>query len=144
MGSKKMVDIVPFDCERLKGTMAKAKRAKRTIHYGLAVVRQVINTASSLGFHEGINPAGKEGRVKKPNSLGKYLFYDCNTQGAHPQGKGKFVTFEDGITRTTWLLANKAGAFPVRCPSAMMEQLHTAAGLKRFPPIRLDKLSEIN
>ena len=40
-----------------------------------------------------------------------------------------YINFTDGITRTIWLLANGAIAFPVECHTSEAEQLSFTAGL---------------
>ncbi|MFO7559339.1 MAG: site-specific integrase [Desulfobacterales bacterium] len=63
IGDKSLKDVSPLDLERIKSNMTKAKRAPRTIHYCLATIRQVFNTAKLLGLYSSDNPVSK---VKKP------------------------------------------------------------------------------
>ena len=60
---KPLKKVSPLDLERIKKNMADAGRAPRTIHYCLAVIRQVFNLARMLNLYQGDNPATK---VKKP------------------------------------------------------------------------------
>lgn len=50
------------------------------------------------------------------------------------------VAFSNGITRTIWLLANGAPAFPIECSTDEASALHTAAGLKGVSVLSVDKL----
>jgi len=70
LSEKPLKKISPLDLERIKRNMTKAERAPRTIHYCLAVIRQVFNAAKLLGFYEGDNPVSK---VKKPKVDNKRL-----------------------------------------------------------------------
>ena len=56
--------------------------------------------------------------------------------GVHPPRGEDGVTsvaFTNGITRTIWLLANGASAFPIECHTNEAAALHAAAGIKEFP-----------
>lgn len=56
--------------------------------------------------------------------------------GVHPpRGENgcTSVAFTNGITRTIWLLANGASAFPIECSAAEAAALHAAAGIEEFP-----------
>ena len=55
--------IVPIHLEKIKADMAKKKKAPRTIHYALAIVRQVFNHAARHTLFDGVNPVSK---VKLP------------------------------------------------------------------------------
>lgn len=50
------------------------------------------------------------------------------------------VAFGNGITRTIWLLANGAPAFPIECSTDEASALHTAAGLKGVSVHSVDEL----
>lgn len=63
IGDKPLKGVSPIDLERIKSNMAKAELAPRTIHYCLATIRQVFNTAKMLGLYSDDNPVSK---VKKP------------------------------------------------------------------------------
>jgi len=63
IGGKPFKDISPFNLERIKQNMGKADRAARSIHYALAIVRQIFNHARRLDVFIGDNPVSK---VKKP------------------------------------------------------------------------------
>jgi integrase len=56
-------EIAPFHLEKVKSVMGKAGKAPRTIHYALAVIRQVFNYARTNGLFVGENPVSL---VKKP------------------------------------------------------------------------------
>lgn len=68
MGSKRLIDITLIDCERLKSKMIKAGQSPRSVEYGLAVTRQIINLAIAQKKYRHNNPAGtpKKGGTKKP------------------------------------------------------------------------------
>lgn len=50
------------------------------------------------------------------------------------------VAFTNGITRTLWLLANGAAAFPVECSVGEAAALHAAAGVRAFPVCTVEQL----
>ena len=62
--------ISPLHLERVKRNMASAGRAPRSIHYCLAVVRQVFNHARRLGLYQGEPPTSK---VKSPKADNRRL-----------------------------------------------------------------------
>ncbi|HUU30076.1 MAG TPA: site-specific integrase [archaeon] len=64
IGDKPLSKISPLHLERIKKDLGDAGRAPRTIHYCLAVIRQIINLAKILNLYEGDNPVNK---VKKPH-----------------------------------------------------------------------------
>lgn len=63
IGNLPLKDISPFHLEKLKKNMADAGKAPRSIHYALAVIRQVFNFARNHSMYTGENPVSK---VKKP------------------------------------------------------------------------------
>lgn len=63
IGSLPLKAVAPIHLERIKADMAKAKRAPRSIHYTLAIVRQVFNYAIRHDLFDGANPVSK---VKLP------------------------------------------------------------------------------
>jgi integrase len=63
IGDKPLVEIAPIHLEKIKSNMNKSGAAPRSIHYCLAVVRQVFNFATRNDLFGGANPVGK---VKKP------------------------------------------------------------------------------
>ncbi len=62
---KPLAEIAPIHLEKIKSNMSKVDAAPRSIHYCLAVVRQVFNFAIRNDLFGGVNPVGK---VKKPTS----------------------------------------------------------------------------
>lgn len=50
------------------------------------------------------------------------------------------VDFTNGITRTMWLLAAGAKAFPVECRSNTVDELHSLAGIPEMPPMTVQNL----
>ena len=56
------------------------------------------------------------------------------TMAVNPPGTGPRVAFLNGVTRTFWLLANNASAFPVEVfHAASAERLHQLAGIGAGP-----------
>lgn len=70
LGDKPLVEIAPFDLERLKKVMLEAGKSPKTTHYCLAVVRQVFNFAKRNGLFHGDNPVAF---VKKPTADNRRL-----------------------------------------------------------------------
>lgn len=70
IGDKPLKDVAPIHLEKIKADMAKAKRAPRSIHYCLGVVRQVFNFAILNDLFEGTNPVSK---VKLPTGDNRRL-----------------------------------------------------------------------
>ena len=70
LGGKPLVEIAPFDLERLKKVMLEAGKSPKTTHYCLAVVRQVFNFAKRNGLFHGDNPVSF---VKKPTADNRRL-----------------------------------------------------------------------
>jgi integrase len=64
IGARAFAGIAPIHLEKLKQTMTAAGKSPRTIHYALAVVRQVFNSARIRGVYRGANPVQD---VKKPS-----------------------------------------------------------------------------
>jgi integrase len=63
IGKRPLREVAPIHLERIKTDMAKGGRAPRTIHYALAVIRQVFNYARRNGYFDSESPTS---RVKKP------------------------------------------------------------------------------
>ena len=72
IGSRPLNKISPLHLEKIKKNMGDAGRAPRTIHYCLAVIRQVFNLAKALNLYVGDNPVSK---VKKPTADNKRMRY---------------------------------------------------------------------
>ena len=72
IGDKPLNKVSPLHLERIKKNMGDAGRAPRSIHYCLAVIRQVFNLAGNLSLYDGDNPVNK---VKKPNEDNKRTRY---------------------------------------------------------------------
>ncbi|MFL6624577.1 MAG: plasmid fertility inhibition factor family protein [Sulfurifustis sp.] len=51
-----------------------------------------------------------------------------------------YVDFNEGVTRTFWLIAHGARAFPVAIDSSEASDLHREAGLSEMPPITIERL----
>jgi integrase len=79
IGNIPLSGISPIDLERIKKKMADAGQAPRSIHYCLAVIRQVFNHAKRLGVFQGDNPVSK---VKKPSSDNKRLRFLSYSEAA--------------------------------------------------------------
>lgn len=73
IGNKPLKDISSFDLERIKKNMAGAGQSPRSIHYALAVVRQVFNFAIKGGRFNGSNPVGKVKIPKYDNRRQRFL-----------------------------------------------------------------------
>jgi site-specific recombinase XerD len=58
-------NVSPIHLERIKKNMLDEGRSARSIHYALAVIRQVYNYARNIGVFVGENPVSK---VKKPTA----------------------------------------------------------------------------
>jgi integrase len=65
IGNKPLKDVSPIGLERIKKRMSDAQKSPRTIHYTLAVVRQIFNRAGAVSAYIGANPVSK---VKKPTA----------------------------------------------------------------------------
>ncbi len=65
IGNRPLSEIAPIHLEKIKSNMSKSGAAPRSIHYALAVIRQVFNYASREGLYGGDNPTGK---IKKPKA----------------------------------------------------------------------------
>ncbi|MBF0227656.1 MAG: site-specific integrase [Desulfobacterales bacterium] len=65
IGDIRMIDISPFYIEKIKKKMIEVNQSSRSIHYCLAIIRQVFNYALKHSLYEGENVASK---VKKPVS----------------------------------------------------------------------------
>ena len=76
IGTKAMIDISAFDLERIKRNMAKAGRSPRTIHYCLAVIRQVYRFARRNDLYRGDIPTEKVSKPKYDNRRMRYLSHD--------------------------------------------------------------------
>lgn len=70
IGAKALRAISLLDLERLKKRMTTAGRTARTIHYALAVVRQIFHTARRLDLFGGESPTSK---IKKPSEDNRRL-----------------------------------------------------------------------
>lgn len=64
IGNVPLKAVSPFHLERIKRSMSDAGRAARSVHYCLAIIRQIFNHARRLDLFVGDNPVGK---VKKPS-----------------------------------------------------------------------------
>ncbi|MGO9017266.1 MAG: tyrosine-type recombinase/integrase [Syntrophobacteraceae bacterium] len=65
IGTRSLCQISPIELERIKKNMADDGKSPRSIHYCLAVIRQVFNHAKRLGVCNVDNPVSK---VKMPTS----------------------------------------------------------------------------
>ena len=70
LGGQPIKAVSPLHLERVKKNMTDAGRAPRSIHYCLAVVRQVFNHARRLGLFQGEPPTSK---VKSPKTDNRRL-----------------------------------------------------------------------
>ncbi len=77
IGAKPFKDITAdIDLTRIKRNMVKAGRAPRSIHYMLAVVRQVFNYAGRIGIFTGDNPVTKMRIPKYDNRCLRFFSHE--------------------------------------------------------------------
>lgn len=76
IGDKPLNKISPLHLERIKKNMADAGKSPRTVHYCLAVVRQVFNLAIILNLCEGPNPVSKVKLPTEDNRRVRFLSRD--------------------------------------------------------------------
>ena len=77
IGNKPFKDIsADIDLTLIKRNMARAGRAPRSIHYMLAVVRQIFNYAGRLGVFNGENPVKKMRKPKYDNKRLRFLSHE--------------------------------------------------------------------
>lgn len=78
------------------------------------------------GFAQGIDnpvPLAEVGPFRSPDAKGPYA-----------------IGVTNGMTRTIWLLANGAQAFPVECSATSAQAIHANVGLKEFPVCTVEQL----
>jgi integrase len=63
LGNRLINEITPDLLEQIKKLMSEAGKKPRTIHYVLAIIRQIFNYAINRGLYAGDNPINK---IKKP------------------------------------------------------------------------------
>ena len=73
IGSKPLRAVTPIDLERVKSNMLKAQLSARSIHYCLAVARQVFNQARRLGILETESPTTKVRFPSEDNRRVRFL-----------------------------------------------------------------------
>lgn len=73
IGDKPLKDVAPIHLEKIKADMAKVKRAPRSIHYCLGVVRQVFNYAIKNDLFDKANPVSKVKLPVSDNSRLRFL-----------------------------------------------------------------------
>jgi hypothetical protein len=66
----------------------------------------------------------------------------CGRTYVSPRAPPYYVDFNEGVTRTFWLIANGARAFPVAIDSTEASALHSEAGLSESPPLTIKQLLE--
>ncbi len=79
IGSLPLSQVAPFHLEKIKADMTKAKKAPRSIHYTLAIVRQVFNHAIRHDLFDGANPISK---VKLPGGDNRRLRFLTREEAA--------------------------------------------------------------
>jgi integrase len=79
IGGLPLKDVSPLHLERVKKNMADAGRTPRSIHYCLAVARQVFNQARRLGLYQGEPPTSK---VKPPRADNRRLRFLSQEEAA--------------------------------------------------------------
>jgi integrase len=73
IGKMPFKDVRPFHMEKIKKVMTDAKKAPRSIHYALAVVRQVFNHAKRNEMWIGESPTAKVIKPKINNMRERFL-----------------------------------------------------------------------
>jgi len=63
IGNKKLIELTPFDFEKIKTRILQADRAPRTVQHVLALIKAALNKARDWGFFSKDNPVSK---VKVP------------------------------------------------------------------------------
>lgn len=76
IGGKPFKKISPIHLERIKKTMLDSEQSPRSVHYALAVVRQVFNYAAHISIYEGPNPVSKVKRPKYDNKRLRFLSHE--------------------------------------------------------------------
>lgn len=79
IGTLPLKSIAPIHLEKIKANMAKAKRAPRSIHYCLGVIRQVFNFAIKNDLFDNANPVSK---VKLPGGDNRRLRFLTREEAA--------------------------------------------------------------
>lgn len=74
IGNKKLSDISPIDCEKIKAAMT--AKAPATINHALALVRQVFNVAKKANLFGADNPIGEVKKIKTDNRRIRFLTKD--------------------------------------------------------------------
>jgi integrase len=73
VGKLPLKDIRPLHLERIKKNMTDAKKSPRSIHYALAVIRQVFNSARKNRLFQGISPVTGVSKPKIDNGRQRFL-----------------------------------------------------------------------
>ena len=73
IGNIPLREVAQTDIERLKKSMLDAKRAVKTVHLTLAVIRQVYNYAKSQNLYSGDTPVARVKLPKVDNAKLRYL-----------------------------------------------------------------------
>ncbi|GKT07635.1 site-specific integrase [Desulforhabdus sp. TSK] len=79
IGKRPLKEVTAFHLEKIKHAMSKAGLSPRSIHYCLAVVRQVFNFAIRRDIFDGANPTMK---VKKPTADNRRMRYLTHEEAA--------------------------------------------------------------
>jgi len=73
IGHLPMKKIAPFHLEKLKKNMSDSGQSPRSIQYGLALIRQIFNTAKRLDMFEGDSPTSRVKAPKVDNGRMRFL-----------------------------------------------------------------------
>lgn len=79
-------------------------------------------------------------RIPEEKKMERASDATCGRQYVSPPTRSCYVDFNDGVTRTAWLIANGARAFPVRIDVSETIALHDEAGLPEMPPLTIEQL----
>ena len=91
--------------------------------------------SAGLGFSHGKpNPVAVAkvvvNEAKQHEPVYEYKFKFFRKQVGYKTTKVPYIAFDDGITRSIWLMANQAKAFPVECSADSALLLNKLAGVK--------------
>lgn len=108
-------EISPFDLEKLKSDMGKAKMAPKTIAHCLGLIRSMYNRAAAWNLYQGPNPVAK---VKMPvvqNARDRFLSFEeaeilLTELKRNPRYKNAYKPLEDPKLHDIALLSLHTGA----------------------------------
>lgn len=75
IGDKPLAEVAPIHLEKLKANMSKSGLSPRSIHYCLAVIRQLFNFAIKRSLYHGDNPVTKVSKPSVDNRRMRFLSF---------------------------------------------------------------------